>query len=137
MQEYITGRIDISGKKDKTIKGGREGDLTFILVGKSIRVDNVPRQFGVRCGATVKGYVKDGKGKVHDISWPSSITTKRCKLSEIAKFNNINTKTDLLVVENGVQYITHLVKVDTKKYGLPQTRNRTYRELIYVCSLTF
>ena len=137
MQEYITGRIDISGKKDKTIKGGREGDLTFILVGKFISVDNVPRQFGVRCGATVKGYVKDGKGKVHKMSWPKNNSTKRCKLSEIAKFNNINTKTDLLVVENGVQYVTHLVKVDTKRYGLPQTRNRTYRELICVMFTAF
>ena len=132
MSEYITGRISLSGEGNKAIKGvskGKQGDLKFIRVGKDIRVDEVPAQFGVRCGAKVEGFAKDGSTVVHKISWPNS--SKKCTLAELAKCNKINQKTDLLIVENEVMYCTHWLKrIDTKHYGLPQTRERTYSKLI-------
>ena len=138
MSEYITGRIDISGKESKSIKGaskGKDGDLEFIRVGSDIRVDRVPSQYGVRVGAKVNGFSKDGSTIVHGISWPNSIKKGRCNLAELSKFNDIDRNADILIVENGVKYVTHLLKnIDTKDYGLPQTRQRAYCELIIVCN---
>lgn len=129
MSEYITGRIDISGKIDKAIsstgkKGG--GELEFVRDGDAILIERVPAQYGVRCGAKVEGFCKVGSTKVHPIYWPCDVTNRKCHLTEIIKYNEINPKTDLLIVGNEVTYCTHLIKVDTKEYGLPQTRQRAY-----------
>ena len=45
-------------------------------------------------------------------------------LGELARKHKINLEADTLVMEKQARYCTHLVKVDTKHYGLPQTRNR-------------
>ena len=131
MSEYITGRLSLSegteikGKKIKSASKGKEGDLEFILEGAKIRVDKVPSHYGVRCGAIVEGYTNPSSTEIRTVSWPSK-SKKRCTLSELMSFNKIN-KTDTLIVENEVLYCTHwLKKIDTKMYGLPQTRERTY-----------
>ena len=45
-------------------------------------------------------------------------------LGQMAKQHNINLKMDTLVMEKKARYCTRLIKLDTKEYGLPQTRNR-------------
>ena len=132
MSEYITGRINLSecatGKKIKGASKGKDGDLEFVLESKTgkIRVDRVPSNYGVRCGAIVEGYTQDGSTKIHKVSWPSK-SKKRCTLEELAEVNEINRKRDVLILENEVLYCTHWIKkLDTKNYGLPQTRERTY-----------
>ena len=161
MSEYITGRINLSecapGKKIKGASKGKEGDLEFVLKGKTIKVDKVPSNYGgkpsliicclfvlislvsmmklthhfsllpllVRCGAIVEGYAKDGSTTVHKVTWPNK--SKKCTLSEIVKFNDIDRNRDMLILENEVLYCTHWIKkIDTKNYGLPQTRERVY-----------
>jgi len=131
MSEYITGRINLSecatGKKISSVTSkGKDGDLEFILEGDTIQVDRVPSNYGVRCGAIVEGYSKFGSTIIHEVSWPSK-SKKRCTLAELAKLNGIDREKDILILENEVLYCTHwLKKVDTKNYGLPQTRERTY-----------
>ena len=130
MSEYITGRINLSdcatGKKINGASKGKDGDLEFVRVGNKIRVDRVPSTYGVRCGAIVEGYSEGGSTAVHKVSWPNK-SKKRCTLAELAEFNEINRNTDMLILENDVIYCTHWIKkVDTKNYGLPQTRERVY-----------
>jgi len=42
------------------------------------------------------------------------------------KANGISKKDDTLVFKTECTYCTHILKVDTKEFGLPQTRMRTY-----------
>ena len=51
---------------------------------------------------------------------------KTITLGELAKKHDIDLENDILVTEKKARYCTHLVKLDTKQYGLPQTRNRKY-----------
>ena len=129
MSEYITGRIKLSecdsNKAISSSKGKKDGELEFIYCDGKIVVNKVPAVYGVRCGAVVRGYLKDGSHDVIVVTWPSK-AKKTCTLTEFMKHNGINKKTDTLILENDVVYCTHRVKVDTKFYGLPQTRLRTY-----------
>ena len=45
-------------------------------------------------------------------------------LGQLAKKHKIDLNNDTLVMVKRARYCTHLCKVDTKEYGLPQTRNR-------------
>ena len=47
-------------------------------------------------------------------------------MTKLIKHNGISKDKDTLVFETPGTYHTHYIKVDTKKFGLPQTRNRTY-----------
>lgn len=51
---------------------------------------------------------------------------KEITLKQLAARHNINLDADTLVFEKKARYCTYLCKVDTKDYGLPQTRNRKY-----------
>ncbi|KAL7551244.1 LOW QUALITY PROTEIN: hypothetical protein ACHAWF_014435, partial [Thalassiosira exigua] len=126
MSEYITGRINLSdcanGKKIKGASRGKDGDLEFVLEGKQIRVDRVPANYGIRCGAVVKGYSREDSIAVHQVLWPRT-SKRKCTLTEVAEFNGIDRSSDILILENEVLYCTHWIKkIDTKQYGLPQTR---------------
>jgi len=129
MSEYITGRVKLSScDSNKSIsKGtkGKEGELEFLFENNKIVVHKVPSVFGVRCGAVVDGYCKGSSTKVIAVKWPGK-SKKNCTLTELMKHNGISKKDDTLVFENEVMYCTHYSKVDTKQYGLPQTRLRTY-----------
>ena len=130
MSEYITGRLKLSSVDSgaKAIKGaskGKEGELELIWDGEKILTHKVPSQVGVQCGAAIKGYTKGESRKIHDVSWPSS-SKKTCTLTELIKHNGIDKKKDTLYIETDVVYCTHHMKVDTKQFGLPQTRERTY-----------
>ena len=45
---------------------------------------------------------------------------KTITLGELAKKHDIDLENDILVTEKKARYCTHLVKLDTKQYGLPQ-----------------
>ena len=137
MGEYITGRINLAtvGKKDKIKKingasKGKSGHLEFIRKdGGSIVVENVPAEYGVRCGATVSGYTTEGSGAtMHEMKWPNK-SKKSCTLDELIKHNGIDRKTATLLLESDVVYCTKYLKVDTKQFGLPQTRQRKCAQL--------
>lgn len=87
--------------------------------------EEIPRQVGIRAGAVVKGFVKEH----HDSNDIQPLvcrdkTNKIISLGELAKRHKINLNGDILVMEKKARYCTHLCKLDTKEYGLPQTRNR-------------
>jgi hypothetical protein len=83
---------------------------------------------GMRAGEIVQGFVRkgDNAANVRPIeARPGS--TGLVTLGELAKRHGISLKDDILVMEKKVRYCTHLVKVDTKDFGLPQTRQRQVR----------
>lgn len=130
MTEYITGRIKLSNcSSTKSIKENKTKDreLEFVRDGNSIVVDFVPAVYGVRCGAVVRGYVTGDSTEVHAVSWPRQTKKAgKCLLAELIKHNGISKANDTLVFETECTYCAHYIKVDTKEFGLPQTRNRTY-----------
>jgi len=88
----------------------------------------VPRQVGIRAGAIVRGVVRYGKSANHVEPLVSADKMNRTlNLGELAKKHKINLEADTLVMEKKARYCTHLCKLDTKEYGLPQTRNRKVR----------
>lgn len=134
MSEYITGRIKLSSCDEKK-------QITNIVKHKSIKelifafdeeldaivVDKVPGFYGVRVGSPVKGFLQEGSNELKTIVWPKVVSKQnKCTLNELMKQNGIKKASDTLVLETPCTYCTHTVKVDTKDYGLPQTRNRTY-----------
>lgn len=132
MSEYITGRIKLancsSSKAIKDIKD-KNKDLTFRFdsAKKEIVVEYVPAVYGVRAGAVVDGYLKDDSDEVHPVKWSQGKDKKSVlTLKDLIKNNGIDNKRDTLVFKVPVTYCTHLAKVDTKQFGLPQTRMRTY-----------
>ena len=131
MSEYITGRIKLSSSssskaiKDIT-KAEKSKDLTFVLDDGNIIVDYVPGYFGVRCGSVVKGFVKGNSNTIHKVTFPTKNNSKTCSLTALMKSNGILREKDTMVFETGVTYSTRHMKVDTKRFGLPQTRARVY-----------
>jgi len=148
MQEYITGRVKLSECADtKCIKENKDKDkeLTFVLdEDDNIVVDFVPAVFGVRAGAVVAGFLRPGENEVNPITMTYSKKKQSlkkqskkkansdapdapfCTLSDLMMANGISKADDTLVFETECTYCTKTVDVDTKKFGLPQTRNRTY-----------
>jgi hypothetical protein len=128
MQEYITGRVKLSEcDSKKAVKEIQNANKELVFVQdkeKNIIVDEVPAVYGVRCGAVVSGFMQPGSKKLKTVQWPSG-SLKSCKLSQLMKANKISKKDDVLVFKTDVVYCTHIVKVDTKDFGLPQTRLRT------------
>lgn len=93
--------------------------------------EEVPRQVGIRAGAIVEGFVKHGHNANDIVPLVSdskdASANKLITLGQLAKKHKINLKADTLVMVKKARYCTHLCKVDTKDYGLPQTRNRKVR----------
>lgn len=116
-------------KKDqiKDVKD-KAKDLEFVKEKDgSIIVDRVPGVYGVRAGAKVIGFLQPQSSKIKEITWPKNRkSAKMCTLQELMKHNDISKANDTLVLDTPVTYCTHFVKVDTKTFGLPQTRNRGY-----------
>ena len=134
MKEYITGRIKLdnasNAKQIGEVKAAeKKMDLTFVLENREIIVDHVPGVFGVRCGSVVDGFMKGNSTKVQSVSFPTTAKCKKsrkCSLTELMAHNKIAKANDTLVFKTGVTYCAHFMKVDTKDFGLPQTRQRTY-----------
>ena len=135
MVEYITGRIKLSNcGADKNIgevkAKEKKMQLSFILDedGKIV-VDQVPGVYGVRCDSVVEGFIKGETKTIRPVDFPTTSKCKKerkCTLNELMEHNGISKANDTLVFETGVTYCAHYMKVDTKDFGLPQTRNRTY-----------
>lgn len=90
----------------------------------------VPRQVGIRAGSIVQGFVKGNSDttKVMPLVSHDKKSKGFINLGQLAKKHKINLNEDILVMEKKARYCTHLCKLDTKDYGLPQTRNRKVRE---------
>jgi site-specific DNA-cytosine methylase len=129
MSEYITGKIKLSScDEKKAIKGVKMNDkqeLEFVRQKNKIIVDKVPMVYGVRCGVAVAGYHRPGETKLRDVAWPSR-KKERCTLADLLAENNIKKKDDTLVFDMPIRYHTSKARVDTKDFGLPQTRSRMY-----------
>ena len=91
-------------------------------------VEEVPRQVGVRAGCVVQGFVRgdDEPDNVQPLTAKKSDMNKVLNLGQLAKEHGIDLEEDILVMEKKARYCTHLIRLDTKDYGLPQTRNRQY-----------
>lgn len=144
MQEYATGKFKLSDCADtKAIKEikDKNKELTFVLdENENIVVDYVPAVYGVRAGAVVAGFLRPGESEVNPITMTYSSKkqnnskkkksggkdAKFCTLSDLLKANNISKEEDTLVLKTECTYCTKIVNVDTKSFGLPQTRERTY-----------
>jgi site-specific DNA-cytosine methylase len=131
MSEYITGRVKLSdcdsNKAIKDIKD-KNAHLAFVLdKDKNIVAERVPSVYGIRVGAVVSGFLRPDSLELNEIKWPAkSQKAKECTLNELMKANGIDKKHDTLVFKTPCMYKTHTQKVDTKLFGLPQTRLRTY-----------
>ena len=133
MSEYITGRVKLSScHENKAISNNtkdKNKKLLFILDNdKSIVVDSVPGHYGVRAGSKVRGVISPGSNKIRTMKWPKKSKAKQdvCSLEDLMKENNVSKKDDTLVFQTPCTFCTRTVKVDTKDYGLPQTRQRVY-----------
>eukprot|EP00980_Cylindrotheca_fusiformis_P003492 scaffold781_cov132-Cylindrotheca_fusiformis.AAC.11 len=134
MAEYIEGKIKLSScDQKKAITGAKKDEkLEFIYNedGQQIIVDKVPSVFGVRCGSSVAGYSRPNETTVRPVEWPNKTSSNnknnKCTLEELLRFNGISKENDTLVFDVPIRYRTAKMKMDTKLYGLPQTRNRMY-----------
>ena len=86
--------------------------------------EDVPRQIGIRAGCRVEGFVRAGDKSSEVRPLLSKDGGGIVTLRQLAKKHEINLNADTLVMEKKARYCTHLCKLDTKDYGLPQTRNR-------------
>jgi hypothetical protein len=156
MQEYITGYCKLPHRNDTKailLAGGgstnADTKLKFSIQDDAYVAEDVPRQVGIQAGAAVQGFIRgtDTTQPVVTIH-PDHNKTKKPKnqktgyfitLAELAKLHGIDLERDTLVMRQTVRYCTHLCKLDTKDYGLPQTRNRKvcYQRTHSTCPISF
>jgi hypothetical protein len=143
MQEYITGYCKLAQRNDtKAIVIGSskksnnaDTELKFSVQNDTYVAEAVPRQVGIQAGATVQGFIR-GIDTTHPIITiqPNQKDDQKeangtlLTLGQLAKRHGIDLARDTLVMHQNVRYCTHLCKLDSKEYGLPQTRNRKVRE---------
>jgi len=137
MREYIQGRLKLSERNSikniteiKKEQADADNELTFSVDedGRYV-VEAVPRQVGVKAGCIVQGFVRgdDDPSNVQPMkSSKKSDIGKIVTLGQLAEKHGIELDEDILVMEKQARYCTHLIRLDTKHYGLPQTRNRQY-----------
>lgn len=131
MSEYITGRVPLNTagsqkciKSDKSKKNLKKEPVFAKEDDGSILVEEAAAAYGIRCGAALEGFaVEKLDGVNKSVKWPKG--KKTCRLSELKEANSL-TNEHILVFKTPCVYCTRTVTVDTKKYGLPQTRLRTY-----------
>lgn len=111
-------------------------DLVF-RVNDDVRYEavQVPPQVGMKAGDVVKGIVQEGHDAVDvkPIVPDKSNVGKTFTLGQLSKLHKIDLNEDTLVLKKNAQYCTQLVKLDTKDYGLPQTRNRKVSNFDRLC----
>ena len=86
----------------------------------------------MKAGDVVEGFVKGGRDSsdVVPLLPGKESVGKDFSLGQLAKKHKIKLNEDTLILEKKARYCTHLCKVDTKLYGLPQTRQRKVRKSI-------
>jgi hypothetical protein len=144
MQEYITGYCKLAQRNDtKAIVIGSskksnnaDTELKFSVQNDTYVAEAVPRQVGIQAGASVQGFIR-GIDTTHPIitMQPNQKDDQKKEtdgtlltLGQLAKRHGIDLARDTLVMHQNVRYCTHLCKLDSKEYGLPQTRNRKVRK---------
>eukprot|EP00584_Thalassiosira_punctigera_P025640 CAMPEP_0172555300 /NCGR_PEP_ID=MMETSP1067-20121228/58342_1 /TAXON_ID=265564 ORGANISM="Thalassiosira punctigera, Strain Tpunct2005C2" /NCGR_SAMPLE_ID=MMETSP1067 /ASSEMBLY_ACC=CAM_ASM_000444 /LENGTH=2498 /DNA_ID=CAMNT_0013343815 /DNA_START=188 /DNA_END=7684 /DNA_ORIENTATION=+ len=136
MQEYIEGRLNLSERNSikniteiKKHQADADNQLKFSIDddGRYV-VEEVPRQVGACAGCVVQGFVRgdDDPNEVQPLKASAKKSGKVVTLGQLAKEHSIELDEDILVMEKKARYCTHLIRLDTKLYGLPQTRNRQY-----------
>ncbi|KAL7543053.1 hypothetical protein ACHAXR_012745 [Thalassiosira sp. AJA248-18] len=136
MQEYIQGRLKLSDRNSikniteiKKDQADADNKLKFMIddEGRYV-VEEVPRQVGVKAGCVVEGFVRgdDDPSNVQPLKASSKKSGKIVTLGQLAEVHGIDLEEDILVMVKKARYRTHLIRLDTKHYGLPQTRNRQY-----------
>jgi hypothetical protein len=80
----------------------------------------------MKAGDIVQGFIREGRNTkdVKPIISDRSKNGTELSLRKLSEIHGINLDGDTLVLEKKARYCTQLVKLDTKEYGLPQTRNR-------------
>ena len=151
MVEYVEGRITLStcgdkkGVKPMSASEKKVKDLELVIDKDGNFVsDAIPLNIGVKTGQIVEGVIRysDGKQVVEPLNLKLFQEKNKSKLrlrddkktnyvtlaDIIAAFGLSNRKdeSDILVFATPVNYVARVVKVDTKNYGLPHTRNRGY-----------
>ena len=111
-------------------------DVIFENEGGHYVAKKVGGYYGIRAGSKLAGILRYSNNndeeveKVEEVTWHSSHGKKECNMADFIKahkcVNVSGTETDILVFEKPCTYCTQLVKVDTKDFGLPQTRQRCY-----------
>jgi hypothetical protein len=86
----------------------------------------IPPQVGMKAGDVVEGVVEEGNDAddVTPLVAKKSNIGKTFSLGELATLHQIDLEGDVLVLEKKAHFCTRLVYLDTKHYGLPQTRER-------------
>jgi len=136
MKEYITGRINLSsykkGAKKKTVGSKKNTGFDHFKFKRNDRneiiVFQTAQDIGIRPDSVLSGYICEGDAdeKIITAEWPKSVKkTGECTLTELIAANN-DMDWSILCFRTPVTYCCHYVKVDSKKYGIPQTRNRIY-----------
>ena len=88
----------------------------------------IPPQVGMKAGDIVEGFVKGSSSqKIVPLRPDTAKVGADLTLRQLAKKHKINVNQDTLILEKKARYCTHLCKLDTKQYGLPQTRQRKVR----------
>ncbi|KAL3895829.1 MAG: hypothetical protein SGARI_007333, partial [Bacillariaceae sp.] len=132
MQNYITGHLPLASRNDvknistnkaKARKNNADDDLVFVVnADGNYEASKIPPQVGMKAGTVVERVL----GKSARLSADKKDIGKQFTLRALAKKHAISLDRDTLVMEKKARYCTHLMKVDTKDFGLPQTRNRKY-----------
>mmetsp|Transcript_16313 Transcript_16313/g.28556 ORF Transcript_16313/g.28556 Transcript_16313/m.28556 type:complete len:1878 (-) Transcript_16313:150-5783(-) len=142
MQEYITGVVllatmtdDKGGSKKVSSKANKEAvaendtEMLFLVLARGeLEVIVVPRLAGVRVGSKLI-QVRDKNGKTRSARLPTSSHTAKGQevtLTEVRRFLQL-LDSDSLVFDTAKKgFLCRKISVDSKDYGLPQTRNRGY-----------
>jgi site-specific DNA-cytosine methylase len=149
MASYITGRVQLAAtfakfrsaqkggetKKDEDEdgNGGAKGEKIETVLereGSQLVVSSVAPLHGLRLGAVLRSYRQ--RGSKSDV--PIDMKTlgvkegKGIELKALCKKLGLplQDKESVLLFDMPAKYQTKLIRVDTKLYGLPHTRNRNY-----------
>ena len=127
---YITSRVQLANyktsSKDKASDSkDRQKELMFewdTKIGNAV-AHSVPPNFGVRCGATVKGFVLQGSSKLNPLKWPTDQSKKsQVSLKDLMIANSFETVKGTLVLDLPVTYCTKIIKVDQTLWSSSNSR---------------
>ena len=136
MAHYITGELPLhSLKPNSNANRTAPQELRFSLEGGALCVSEVSEFAGVRLGAKLTGYCElSADGSVDRGSF-TALTPATVKSFDVKK-EGVGVEAlarelclegqHALLFETPVTYLTKLLDMDAKEFGLPQTRTRKY-----------
>ena len=151
MSSYITGRVQLTAAfaqfrsaqkggetkkgtdEDGHADGGAKGATIHTVLeceGSKLVVASVAPLHGVRLGAVLRAYrQRSSEGDVRlDVQALGLEEGSSIELKALCKKLGLSwqDKESLLIFDLPCKYFTKIIRVDTKLYGLPHTRNRNY-----------